>query len=346
MNDLLLSNYDYSLPQELIAHSPVEPKDSAKLLVYNRNDKSITHTTFASFIDFLPKDSTLIFNDTKVIKARIYGNKLHDYCKLGARVEALFHKALSDSIFLLQFKGRFKVGDIVHFDNGMFAKILKDCGGGFKEASFSKNYNFSYCMDEVEFLEFLENYGSIPLPPYIKSDSNNKEVEYNSIFARNLGAIAAPTASLHFSEESFAKLQHNFRCAFVTLHVGAGTYLGVESENILEHKMHKERFVIPQQTIDILKNSKHITAIGTTATRVIESYYRDGIVSGECDLFLNPKNKPLKTNSILTNFHLPKTTLLMLVSSFVGLSELKRIYKEAIDNRYRFYSYGDGMLVI
>lgn len=346
MNDLLLSSYDYNLPQELIAHSPIEPKENAKLLVYNRKDKSITHTTFASFIDFVPRDSTLIFNDTKVIKARIYGNKIHKDSANGAKIEALFHRAISKSVFLLQFRGRLKVGSIVKFDNELFAKILKDCGGGFKEASFSRDYNFSSCMNEGEFLEFLEYCGVVPLPPYIKSDSNNKEVEYNSIFARNLGAIAAPTASLHFSEESFLKLQNTFKHAFVTLHVGAGTYLGVCSENILEHKMHKERFFIPQKTIDILKDSKHITTIGTTATRVVESYFRDGITSGECDLFLNPKNKPIKTNAILTNFHLPKTTLLMLVSSFVGLSELKRIYKEAIDNKYRFYSYGDGMLVL
>ena len=343
MNELLTSSYDYILPKEQIATFPIFPKESAKLLVYNRENKSITHSDFWHFRDFLPKDTLLIFNDTKVIPARIYGNKISKNNEKGAKIEALFHKEESGDTYLLQCRGRLKVGDKIDF-KGVVAEILEDKGMGFKSARF---FNNGEILKKEEFFLFLENFGHIPLPPYIKrEDEKLDKIEYQSVFAKSLGAIAAPTASLHFSEDSFKGLQSDFEYAWVTLHVGAGTFLGVSSENILEHKMHKESFFISKKTQEKIKNAKHITAIGTTSTRVLEYFNREKKESGECDLFLHLHNKPQITNAILTNFHLPKTTLLMLVASFVGLSEVKRIYKEAIEQKYRFYSYGDGMLIL
>lgn len=346
MSELSLESYDYELPKELIASEPVIPQENARLLVYNRCDLSITHTTFREFAEFLPKETLLVFNDTKVIPARIYGKKPQKDALGGGKIEALFHKQIAENAYLMQFRGRLKVGNIVEFGE-VFAKILKECEGGFKEAAFFRDRECLLPLSHAEFLVFLERCGHIPLPPYIKREDSKADREnYNSVFARNLGAIAAPTASLHFGEKSFKALQENFKSAFVTLHVGAGTFLGVSAENILEHKMHTESFVIPQVSVEAIQNASHITAIGTTAARVVEHFARTKETEGECDLFLHPQNKPILTRALLTNFHLPKTTLLMLVASFVGLEEMRRIYNEAIKEKYRFYSYGDGMLIL
>lgn len=346
MNELLLESYDYKLPKELIALSPIMPQENAKLLVYDRKDCSIAHTTFRDFASFLPKKTLLVFNDTKVIPARIYGKKPQKEALGGGKIEALFHKEIMENLYLMQLKGRLKIGNIVEFGE-VFAKILKDCGMGFKEVSFFKDEKCLHPLSHQEFFDFLQQFGHIPLPPYIKREDNQEDrVNYNSVFAKNMGAIAAPTASLHFSQESFRALQMDFESAFVTLHVGAGTFIGVSTENILEHKMHQETFVIPKESVEKIKKASHITAIGTTAARVLEYFARTKEMQGECDLFLHPQNKPIITNALLTNFHLPKTTLLMLVASFVGLDETKRIYQQAIEKKYRFYSYGDGMLVL
>lgn len=343
MNELTLSAYDYHLPSHLIASKPLKNKEDSKLLVYNRQDRSIIHSTFLEFAKFLPKNTLIVFNDTKVIPARIYGSKIHENLQEGAKIEGLFHKILGENLYLFQFRGRLKEGNRVDF-YGITCKILKDLEMGFKEVGFFKN---NKALNLEEFLKFLEEFGHIPLPPYLKREDTKEDREdYQSVFAKNIGAIAAPTASLHFSEESYKYLKENFQTTFVTLHVGAGTFLPVSVENILEHKMHKESYEINKNTQEMLEKAEHITAIGTTATRTIEFYARTKQGSGECDLFLHPKNPPLKTHALLTNFHLPKSTLLMLVASFVGLEEMQRIYQEAILKEYRFYSYGDGMLIL
>ena len=366
MSELQLCSYDYLLPKECIATSPIFPKESAKLLVYERASDKITHTTFKDFATFLPQETLLVFNNTKVLPARLYGTKITQDSKdsktKGANIETLFHKEIAPNIYLMQFKGRLKVGHLVEFEGGIFARILKDIqenalGVGFKEAEFFKIpqsalhtqsiQSLESPLSREEFFEFLEHFGHIPLPPYIKrQDTQEDKNNYQSVFAKHLGAIAAPTASLHFSEESSKDLRHNFQNTEVTLHIGAGTFIGVQTENILEHKMHKEYFCISQDSADKIKQASHITAIGTTATRTIEEFVRSGRLKGECDLFLHPHNKPRKTNAILTNFHLPKTTLLILVASFIGLDKTKQLYKEAIAQHYRFYSYGDGMLIL
>lgn len=371
MRELQLESYDYTLPKERIATCPIIPKEAAKLLVYQRASDTITHTTFKDFAKFLPKDTLLIFNNTKVLPARLYGTKIaqnpkdstkdfkrEDSNTKGAKIEVLFHKEIAPNVYLMQFKGRLKVGHWIAFKGGVFARILKEIqdntlGVGFKEAEFFKishnasNNALETPLNREEFFEFLERFGEIPLPPYIKRQATQQdEKDYQSVFAKHLGAIASPTASLHFSKESYENLKQNFQSAEVTLHIGAGTFIGVHTSNILEHKIHKERFTIPQDSADKIKLASHITAIGTTAVRTIEEFARSGRLNGECDLFLHPQNKPLKTNALLTNFHLPKTTLLMLVASFIGLDKTMQLYEQALTKDYRFYSYGDGMLIL
>lgn len=364
LDTLALASYDYILPKENIALKPLYPKESAKLLVFNRQDSSITHTTFKDFATFLPKDTLIVFNNTKVLPARIYGRKIPQDCALdsmqniqndtqgGAKIEALFHKELAHNRYLMQFKGRLKRGHRIDFGANIFARILDNApestGVGFKEAEFfTLRSNQESPLSREEFFKFLEDFGHIPLPPYIKrADTKADRDDYQSVFAKHLGAIAAPTASLHFSQESHKALMRDFNTTEITLHVGAGTFVGVSAENILEHTMHKEYFNIPKSSAQKLANAKHITAIGTTAARSIEEFARSGRVNGECDLFLHPKNPPKATNALLTNFHLPKTTLLMLVASFLGLERTLSLYQEAIAHNYRFYSYGDGMLIL
>ncbi len=364
MRELQLENYDYFLPKERIATCPIFPKEAAKLLVFERKNHTITHTTFKDFAKFLPQETLLVFNNTKVLPARLYGTKITPDSKIsnGAKIEALFHKEIAPNMYLMQFKGRLRAGHWISFGGGIVARILKNdientLGVGFKEAEFFKIPNLQTSADfsdfskaplsREEFFNFLESSGHIPLPPYIKREDTQADKEnYQSVFAKHLGAIAAPTASLHFSDESYKNLKSHFQNTEITLHVGAGTFVGVKSENILDHKMHKEHFFLSEDSANKIRQASHITAIGTTAARTIEEFARNGALSGECDLFLHPYNKPLKTNALLTNFHLPKTTLLMLVASFIGLDMTKQLYQEAIAQNYRFYSYGDGMLIL
>lgn len=345
-----LSSYDYILPSHLIATKPLYPKHSAKLLVYDKSKDSIIHTTFKEFFNFIPKDCLIVLNDTKVLKARIYGAK-----ESGAKIELLYHKAL-DNGFLVQIKGRVKIDDILIFPNDLKCKILSLLDNGLRIVEF---YQFDKKINKIELFKILESIGHIPLPPYIKrSDNQNDVMDYQSVFALNLGSIAAPTASLHFSDDDMQKIKSLNHC-FVTLHIGAGTFFGVESSNIKEHKMHKESFFISQDSKNKIDNANKIFCIGTTATRCIEHYARsktaydsnkfqsqNSTLSGECDIFLNPFNKPIKTDYLLTNFHLPKSSLIMLVASFIGLNKTKEIYEIAKKLEYRFYSYGDGMLII
>jgi len=199
-------------------------------------------------------------------------------------------------------------------------------------------------LDFLELVNILEKIGHVPLPPYIKrSDEKIDEKEYQTIFAKKEGAVAAPTASLHFTDELLDKIKEKY---FLTLHVGAGTFKPVEVKDIREHKMHSEFYEIPKNTAKILDSDKEIVAVGTTVTRTIEYYVRTKKLKGECDLFLNPLNPPIRVNHLLTNFHLPKSTLIMLVASFIGREKTLEIYNEAIKNNYRFYSYGDAMLII
>jgi len=332
--DLLVESYDYSLPKELIATYPVTPRDSAKLLVYDRKTDNITHTIFKNILDFT-NESHFIFNDTKVLKARIFGKK-----ESGGKVELLLNRPFEDK-FLVYIRGKVKVGYKLFFDEDLVATVEKLNEDGSRIVSF---YQGDKKLDFLSLVEILNKIGHIPLPPYInREDEKLDEEEYQTRFAKNYGAVAAPTASLHFTDELLSKIENKH---FLTLHVGAGTFKPVEVDNILEHPMHSEFFEIPKNTAEILDSDTKIVAVGTTSTRTIEYYARTKKLFGECDLFLHPKNPPIRVNTLLTNFHLPKSTLIMLVSAFIGRKKALELYEIAIKEKYRFYSYGDAMLIL
>lgn len=338
--DVLVSSYDYNLPENLIARYPVTPRDSAKLLVYNRKTDKITHTVFRNILDFVG-ESHFIFNNTKVIKARIFGTK-----ETGGKVELLLNRPYKDG-YLVYIRGKVKVGTKLFFDKGLMAEVVELLDDGSRVVKFKVKSEKCKTEKEIDFLQLvkiLEEIGHVPLPPYIKrEDEKIDEKEYQTVFARKVGAVAAPTASLHFTDELLNKIDKK---SYLTLHVGAGTFKPVDVEDIREHKMHSEFFEIPEDTARMLDGSEEIVAVGTTVTRTVEYYARTGKLSGECDLFLNPLNPPIRVNHLLTNFHLPKSTLIMLVAAFIGRKKTLELYEEAIKNEYRFYSYGDAMLII
>jgi len=337
-NPLKTDSYDYELPKELIAKTPAIPADSARLLVYERENDRITHTTFSNLLDFIPPKTNIIFNDTKVIKARLFGKKAS-----GGKIELLLNRPLKNS-FLVFIKGKVKENTELFFKEGLSAKVIKLLPDGAREVLFfakGKELGFE------ELLSYLEKIGHIPLPPYIdRADTKEDAIYYQPLFAQKPGAVAAPTASLHFTPKLLKRLKESYPTYSITLHVGAGTFKPVEAKIITEHKMHSEYYEIPQKTKNVIDSNSPLLAIGTTVTRAVEYYVRSHKSFGECDLFLHPNNPPQRVNYLLTNFHLPKSTLLMLVASFIGLEKTLKLYKEAIKERYRFFSYGDAMLIL
>jgi S-adenosylmethionine:tRNA ribosyltransferase-isomerase len=339
LDPLKTSSYDYHLPKELIATSPVYPADSARLLVYNRIDDTITHTTYKDLLKFLPEDISVFLNDTKVIKARIFGQK-----ESGGKIELLFNKPLFMDRYLVMIRGKVKVGTKLSFDMDLNAEVIEVNDDGSRIVNFYQN---DKKLDFLSLVDILNEIGHLPLPPYMnREDKEEDNKDYQTLFAKKYGAVAAPTASLHFTKELLEKLSNRFSVNYLTLHVGAGTFKPVDVEEILSHPMHSEYFEIDIEAKKALDEAKKVLAVGTTVTRTIEYYARTNKIQGECDLFLNPLNKPIKVDYLLTNFHLPKSTLIMLIASFVGLEKTLEIYGEAIKEKYRFYSYGDGMLII
>ena len=339
LDPLKTSSYDYHLPKELIATHPVYPADNARLLVYNRQEDSITHTTFKNLMDFLPDNISVFLNDTKVIKARIFGTK-----ESGGKIELLFNKPLFMDRYLVMIRGKVKVGSKLFFEKDLNAEVLEVNDDGSRVVNF---YKGNEKLDFLALVEILNKIGHLPLPPYMNREDEEKDnQDYQTLFAKNYGAVAAPTASLHFTEELLQKINDKFPVNYLTLHVGAGTFKPVDAEDILSHPMHSEYFEIGIDAKKDLDEAQKVLAVGTTVTRTVEYYARTNMIQGECDLFLNPANKPIKVDHLLTNFHLPKSTLIMLIASFVGLEKTLEIYEEAIKEKYRFFSYGDGMLII
>ena len=339
LDPLKTSSYDYTLPKELIATHPAVPADSARLLVYNRNTDTITHTTFKNLMDFIPDDASIFLNDTKVIKARIYGQK-----ESGGKVELLLNKPLFMDRYLVMIRGKVQVGTKLSFEKDLNAEVLELNDDGSRVVTFTKN---GKKIDFLELVETLNDIGHLPLPPYMnREDEKQDEKDYQTLFAKNYGAVAAPTASLHFTDELLQKIHDKFDVNFLTLHVGAGTFKPVDAEDILNHPMHSEYFEIGREAKASIDSAKKRLAVGTTVTRTLEYYARTNKIQGECDLFLNPANKPIIVDYLLTNFHLPKSTLIMLIASFLGLEKTLEVYNEAIKEKYRFFSYGDGMLII
>jgi len=340
LKELKTKSYDYTLSPELIATKPAEPRDSARLLVVDRKSGKVTHTIFSDIFSFLPKESAVIYNNTKVIKARLFGKK-----SSGGKVELLINRQLDANRVNAFIRGKVKEDTQLIFDENLYAKVIKLCNDGSRVVSFYNQKDTLIKFEEL--LQYLDKIGHIPLPPYMQRDDlKEDEKDYQPVFAKYEGAVAAPTASLHFTDELFEKMQQKFITAPITLHVGAGTFKPVEADIITEHPMHSEYYDIPSQTQKIIDSNIPITAIGTTVTRTIEHYARSKKPFGECNLFLHPKNRPIRINHLLTNFHLPKSTLIMLVASFLGVELTLEVYNLAIKKRYRFYSYGDAMLII
>ena len=338
--ELLTSSYDFHLPDELIAAYPANPRDHAKLLVYNRETDTITHAHFYDLEQFIPKDCALIFNDTKVIKARLFGHK-----PSGGKIELLINRPLNAVDINVYIRGRVKAETQLLFDENLQAKVISCNEDGSREVNFFKDEKL---LRFEELLAIVDKIGHIPLPPYIQREDETADAnEYQSVFAKEEGAVAAPTASLHFTPEQHERICKNHKHAYVTLHVGSGTFKPVEADIITEHPMHAEYYAISNAAKELLDSKTPILSVGTTSTRTIEFYAKHGkIQSGEANLFLHPNNKPSRVNYLLTNFHLPKSTLLMLVASFVGLEKTQELYATAIKENYRFYSYGDAMLII
>jgi len=337
INDI--SSYDYFLPEELIAKEPVLPKEEARLLVYFKNTKEIKHYKFKDLSSLIPEDAAVIFNNTKVIKARILGQK-----ESGGACEVMLNQPVAENKFSVYIRGKVSSGSVLNFPDNLKVNVLELNDDGTRVVNFTQN---GVLLDNVHLFSELEKIGHVPLPPYIKrADTKDDESWYQSIFAKNIGAVAAPTASLHFSEQMLERIKAKHKVAYITLHVGAGTFKGVECQNINDHKMHSEFYELSEKAQEIINSDKPILGVGTTVTRCVEEFARSKQPSGFCKLFLNLNNKPIRQNHLLTNFHLPKSTLIMLVTSFIGLEETMRIYETAVSEKYRFYSYGDGMLVI
>lgn len=337
---LLTSSYDFFLPKELIATHPAYPRDSARLLVYNRATETLSHHYFYDFEKLIPKECALIFNDTKVIKARLFGKK-----ESGARMELLLNRALNAHDVHVFIRGRVKSGTKIIFESALTAEVKELLEDGSRVVNFYQNGKL---LRFEELLPIIDKIGHIPLPPYIQRQDNKEDAtEYQSVFAKEEGAVAAPTASLHFTKEQHERVCANFAHAYITLHVGSGTFKPVECDTITDHPMHSEYYEISSKAKELLDSDVAILSIGTTSTRTIEFYARNKEkLCGEANLFLHPNNQPIRANHLLTNFHLPKSTLLMLVASFVGLEKAKELYAIAIQERYRFYSYGDAMLIL
>jgi len=329
---LKLTEFDYPLPKELIAQYPLEKRELARLLIVNRKTGAISHGVFKDITGFFKKHDLLVLNDTKVLHCRLMGNKV-----TGGRVEILLTRRINGTTFscLVQ-PSRTKVGEKILFASGKITGILSSRGQiSFKQSDADTIYNF----------------GIVPLPPYIKRDPEDLDtVYYQTVYAKNDGALASPTAGLHFTQESLKQIQGaGVNLAYVTLHVGLGTFRPVRCENITEHKMEPEYFLVPDQAIAALNKAKadkgRIIAVGTTSLRALETY-ATGRKEGHTDLFVYPGYKFALVDCLLTNFHLPMTTLLMLVCAFGGKELMMKAYQEAVDNKYRFYSYGDAMLII
>jgi len=327
-----LSDFDYELPKDLIAQYPLKERHKAKLLILNRASGSIEHRLFEDILNYINKDDLLVLNNTKVLTCRLMGRKA-----TGGKVEVLLTRRKTGSIFeaLIQ-PSRTKTGEKIIFAEGNITGIISGRG----EISF-----------KLQDANTIYQFGQVPLPPYIKREPEDLDkVYYQTVYAEKDGAIASPTAGLHFTEELLNEIKsRGIDTAYITLHVGLGTFKPVKSDNITEHKMEPEYFNIPKNTQDKIENArmdkKRIIPVGTTSLRALESY-ANGVKEGNTDLFIYPGYKFKVANCLLTNFHLPKTTLFMLVCAFGGEVLMKKAYQEAVAQKYRFYSYGDAMLVI
>ena len=336
------SDFFYELPEELIAQHPVEPRDSSRLLVYDRSKKTIQHKHFYDIINFLREDDVLVINNTKVLPVRLYGNKEGT----NGKIEFLLLKRLDLKTWEVVLKPgkKAKVGSKFVFGNELKATVVKIIEGGMRVVEFE--------YDGV-FEDILNRIGEMPLPHYIKEQIKDKD-RYNTVYAEYTGSAAAPTAGLHFTPELMQKLREKgVAFAEVLLHVGLGTFRPVKEDDILNHQMHSEYYEIDEKTAEFLnqakKQGRRIIAVGTTSVRVLESCSdENGVLhakTGETNIFIYPGYKFKVIDGLITNFHLPESTLIMLVSAFMGREETIAMYNEAVKEEYRFFSFGDSTFI-
>ena len=341
-----VSDFDYELPKELIAKFPVEPRDSSRLMVLHRNTGEIEHRIFRDIVEYLKPGDVLVINDTKVIPARLFGK-----LETGGKVELLLVRQPGLGIWEVMAKParKLKEGKRIYFDEELEAVVKGYSGEGRRIVEFILKSN-------KDFMEKLEEIGHIPLPPYIEREEKPEDREkYQTVFARKEGAVAAPTAGLHFTEELLQKLKDKgIIIKNITLHVGPGTFKPVKVENVEEHQMDYETYHVPEDTAAEINRAKEegrrVIAVGTTVTRTLESAAeKDGKVKpgeGSTNLFIYPGYRFKVIDALITNFHLPRSTLLMLVSAFAGRERILNAYREAVKKGYRFYSYGDAMFIL
>ena len=349
-----LSHFNFELPEELLAEYPSENRDESRLMVLNRKDQTIEHKQFKDIIDYFEEDDVMILNNTKVFPARLYGNKE----KTGARIEVFLLRELNEEQrlwdVLVDPARKIRIGNKLYFgdDETLVAEVIDNT------TSRGRTLRFLYDGSYTEFRKKLTDLGETPLPKYIKRDVEPEDEErYQTIFAKNEGAVAAPTAGMHFSKHLLKRLEiKGIDFAEVTLHVGLGTFNSVEVEDLSKHKMDSEEVTIGPETVERINKAlaarprRRICAVGTTAMRAVESAVSSNHTLNEIDgwtnKFIFPPYDFSIANAMITNFHTPKSTLMMMTSAFAGHDFVMRAYDEAVKEKYKFYSYGDAMLII
>lgn len=337
------SDFYYDLPKDLIAQTPVEPRDSSRLLVLGRYSGKIEHKHFYDILDYLSDGDCLIVNDSRVLPARIYGTKK----ETGANVEFLLLKQIKNNVWeCLAGPGK-KAKQNTEFIFGegiMEGKVIEVLESGNRIVEFKSKENFFSALDKV---------GQMPLPPYITKKLEDKE-RYQTVYSRELGSAAAPTAGLHFTDELLDKIRaKGIKIGYVTLHVGLGTFRPVKVDDVTNHKMHSEHYEVPLETAELIESTKksggRVIAVGTTSCRTLEAvatqYGKVIPCEGFTDIFIYPGYKFKVLDGLITNFHLPESTLIMLVSAFAGFENVMNAYKVAVEEKYRFFSFGDAMII-